>query len=135
MVRKNTERITGWVFDLKSNLRLATRSADNGDTEILRVDGDGFSKIYSCSVFESCSPVQFQTGDARLYIASNKDADLISLQLMDPQTGKTEIVESDPLGKVDLGGQLFSEATDELVETWYTAARVKTYLQEQGLRR
>ncbi len=29
--------------------------------------------------------------------------------LLDPQTGKTEMVESDPLGKVDLGGALFSE--------------------------
>jgi dipeptidyl aminopeptidase/acylaminoacyl peptidase len=132
LVRKNTERITGWVFDHKGDLRLATRSADNGDTEILRVDGDGFFKIYSCNVFESCGPSQFQPGNQRLYIESNKDADLISLQLIDPQTGKTETVESDPLGKVDLGGELFSEATDELVETWYTAARVKTYYKNKA---
>jgi hypothetical protein len=42
---------------------------------------------------------------------TNKDADLTSLELLDPQTGKTEMVESDPLGKVDFGGALFSEAT------------------------
>src|SRR6185295_12202193 len=36
LVRKNTERITGWIFDLKDQLRLATRAADNGDTEVLR---------------------------------------------------------------------------------------------------
>src|SRR6202166_3207355 len=40
LVRKNTERITGWVFDLKGQLRVATRSAENGDTEVLRVDAD-----------------------------------------------------------------------------------------------
>ena len=51
---------------------------------------------------------------------------------MDPQTGKTETVESDPLGKVDFGGALFSEATDELVETWYIAARAKTYYKEKA---
>jgi Tol biopolymer transport system component len=51
LVRTNTERITGWDFDLQGNLRLAARSAENGDTEILRVDSDKFSKIYSCSVF------------------------------------------------------------------------------------
>jgi hypothetical protein len=28
LIRKNTERITGWVFDLKGQLRLATRSAE-----------------------------------------------------------------------------------------------------------
>src|SRR5215510_3859690 len=60
LVRKNTERITGWNFDLQGNLRLGTRSAENGDTEVLRVDPDKFTKIYSCNVFETCGPIQFQ---------------------------------------------------------------------------
>jgi dipeptidyl aminopeptidase/acylaminoacyl peptidase len=132
LVRKNTERITGWVFDLKGQLRMATRSAENGDTEVLRVDSDAFTKVFSCSVFESCDPLQFQPGDQRLYMETNKDADLTSLELLDPQTGKTEMVESDPLGKVDFGGALFSEATDELVETWYIDARVKTYYKNKS---
>src|SRR6185436_17314408 len=33
LLRQNSERITGWIFDLKDQLRLATRSAENGDTE------------------------------------------------------------------------------------------------------
>jgi Tol biopolymer transport system component len=40
LVRKNTERIAGWFFDLKGQLRLAERVADNGDQEVLRVDTD-----------------------------------------------------------------------------------------------
>lgn len=132
LIRKNTERITGWVFDLKGQLRLATRSAENGDTEMLRVDADGFTKVYSCSVFETCAPLHFQPGDQRVYMESNKGAELISLVLFDPQTSKTEMVESDPLGKVDLGGALFSESTDELVETWYIAARTKTYYKDKA---
>ena len=132
LVRKNTERITGWVFDLKGQLRMATRSAENGDTEVLRVDADAFTKVYSCSVFESCNPLQFQPGDQRLYMETNKDGDLTALELLDPHTGKTEMVESDPLGKVDFGGALFSEATDELVETWYIAARAKTYYKNKA---
>jgi len=131
LIRKNTERITGWVFDLKGQLRLVTRSAENGDTEFLRVDPEGFSKIYSCSVFETCDPLHFQPGDQKLYIETNKDAELISLALMDPMTGTVEKVESDPLAKVDLGGALFSEATDELVETWYVDARARTYYQNK----
>jgi dipeptidyl aminopeptidase/acylaminoacyl peptidase len=132
LIRKNTERITGWVFDLKGRLRLATRSAENGDTEMLRVDTDGFTKVYSCSVFETCEPLQFQPGDQRIYMETNKGAELISLVLFDPQTGRSEMVESDPLGKVDLGGALFSESTDELVETWYFADRVKTYYKNKA---
>lgn len=127
LVRKNSERLTGWVFDLKGNLRLATRAAENGDNEILRVDSEGFTKIYSCSVFETCGPLQFQPGNQRVYMETNKDANLVSLALFNPESGKAEPVESDPQGKVDFGGALFSEATDELVETWYIAARAKTY--------
>src|SRR5579862_9843852 len=33
LLRKNTDRISGWVFDLDGKLRLATRTADNGDQE------------------------------------------------------------------------------------------------------
>ncbi len=130
LVRKNTDRITGWTFDLKGQLRIATRSADNGDTEILRVDADKMTTIYACSVFETCNPLHFHTDNSRVYMESNKGADLISLLLLDPENGNTEVVETDPLGKVDLGGALFSQATDELIETWYTAARTKTYFKD-----
>ena len=75
--------------------------------------------------------MQFQPGNQRIYMETNKGTDLTSLVLFDPQTMKTEMVESDPLGKVDFGGALFSEATDELVETWYTADRVKEYYKDK----
>jgi dipeptidyl aminopeptidase/acylaminoacyl peptidase len=132
LVRKNTDRVTQWVFDLDGNLRMATRSAENGDTEFLRVDPDQLTKVYSCNVFESCAPMQFQSGNQRVYIQTNKDANLVSLALFDLQSGKAEPVESDPLGKVDFSGALFSEASDELVETWYTAARTKTYYKQKA---
>ena len=50
LIRKNTDRIAGWEFDLKDQLRLAVRTTDKGDTEILRVDDGGFTKIYECGV-------------------------------------------------------------------------------------
>jgi dipeptidyl aminopeptidase/acylaminoacyl peptidase len=134
LVRQNTERITGWQFDLKGQLRLATRSAENGDTEILRVDADKFTQVYSCSVFETCNPVRFDRDGKRVYMQTNKGADvnLISLVLFDPETGKTETVESDPLKKVDFGGAMFSEATDELVGTSYYYDREKRYFRDKG---
>ncbi len=131
LLRKNTDRITGWEFDVKGELRLAVRNAENGDTEILRVDTDKLTKIYSCSVFETCSPLHFLPDCSKVYIQTNKDANLISLALLDPATGKTEAVESDPLGKNDFGGALFSEVNDELQETWYTADRTKTYYRDK----
>ncbi len=132
LLRKNTDRIVGWSFDVKGQLRLGIRNADNGDTEILRVDADKLTQIYSCTVFESCYPIHFLPDGSRVYMQTNKGIDLTSLVLLDPATGKTELVESDPLGKVDFGGALFREDNDELVETWYTDARVKTYFRDKA---
>jgi dipeptidyl aminopeptidase/acylaminoacyl peptidase len=134
LMRKNTERIAGWNFDLQGNLRLATRSAENGDTEILRVDSDKFTKIYSCDVFESCGVVRFQKDGKRAYMETNKgaDMDLSSLALFDPETGKTEIVESDPLKKVDFGEAFFSEVTDELAFTVYEEDKPRYYFKDKG---
>jgi hypothetical protein len=53
LIRKNTERLTGWIFDLKDQLRLATRSAENGDTQVLRVDEKAFTKVYTSNVYET----------------------------------------------------------------------------------
>jgi dipeptidyl aminopeptidase/acylaminoacyl peptidase len=134
LMRKNTERIEGWQFDLQGNLRLATRSAESGETEILRVDSDKFTKIYSCSVFESCGVIRFAKDGKRAYMETNKgaDMDLTALALLDPETGKTEIVESDPLKKVDFGGAFFSEATDELAFTVYVEDKPRYYFKDKA---
>lgn len=134
LVRKNTEKISRWVFDQKGRLRLATRSADNGDNQVLRVDPDKFTLVYSCSVFETCVPVRFNKDGSRVYMETNKgdDVDLASLALFDPATGKTEMVESDPLKKVDFGSALFSEKTDELVMTSYEDAHTRRYFRDKG---
>jgi dipeptidyl aminopeptidase/acylaminoacyl peptidase len=133
LMRKNTERISGWDFDLQGNLRLAERSAENGDTEILRVDSDKFTKVYSCNVFEECRVVRFQKEGKRAYMATNRgpDMDLAALVLIDPETGKTEMVESDPLKRVDFTGAVFSEVTDELAITQYRDDRLRRYFKDK----
>jgi dipeptidyl aminopeptidase/acylaminoacyl peptidase len=134
LIRKNTDRFTGWVFDLKDQLRLATRSADNGDTEVLRVDGDGFKKVYSCNVFETCGPVQFHKDGKRVYMITNKgkEIDLLRLVLFDPETGKEELVESDPVNRVDFGDAIFSKVTDELIATTYEDERSRIYWRDKS---
>lgn len=133
LVHKNTERITAYVFDLNGQLRLATRSAENGDNEILRVDQDKLTKVYSCTVFESCDPLRFNKDGKRVYLQTNKgEGDLISLVLFDPASAKTEMVESDPQKRVDFGGAQFSEATDELVETSYYDEKERRYFRDKG---
>src|SRR5437867_2113400 len=134
LVRRNTERIVGWTFDLKGQLRLATRVNDNGDTEVLRVDDKGFTKVYSCNVFEACGPVRFHKDGQRVYFETNKGAgaDLVKLELFDPMTGKEELVESDPLNRVDLGNVSFSEVTDDIVATVYDDERQRVYFKDKS---
>ena len=134
LVRQNTERITSWIFDLKDQLRLATRSAENGDTEVMRVDEKGFSKVYSCNVFESCGPVRFHKDGKRVYFLTNKGAglDLLQLVLFDPATGKEEFVESDPLKRVDFGNASFSEVSEDLIATIYEDERVRFYWKDKA---
>jgi len=133
LVRKNTERIAGWDFDLEGRLRLATRVADNGDTEILKVEPEGFKKVYSCTVFESCGTDRFHKDGRRVYMQTNKgDVDLTRLVLFDPETGKEELVESDPMNRVDFGNAIFADATDELVGTAYEDERVRLYFRDKA---
>jgi len=134
LVRKNTERIVGWTFDLKDKLRLASRSNDNGDTEILRVDDNGFTKVYSCNVFEECGPVRYHKDGQRVYFETNKGAgiDLNQLELFDPATGKEELVESDPLKRVDIGDVTFSEVTEDLIATSYIDERPRVYFKDKS---
>jgi dipeptidyl aminopeptidase/acylaminoacyl peptidase len=87
LLRQNTERIAGWTFDNSGALRLATRTTEKGDTEILRVDPAGFTQIYSCTVFETCGPDRFNKGNTKVYIQTSKgDPDLTRLVLFDPTT-------------------------------------------------
>lgn len=136
LVRQNTERLTGWLFDNKDQLRLATRSTKSGDKEILRVDADGkFTKIYSCNLFETCSPIHFNKDNRRIYMISNKgeSVDLTRLVLFDLETGKEEAVESDPMSRVDLEDAAFSDVTDELVYTVYADDRQRFYFKDKTL--
>lgn len=132
LVRKNTERISGWDFDLSGQLRLAERILDNGDQEILRVEANGFTPVYSCSVFEACSVERFQKDGKQAYIQTNKGIDLTALALLDPATGKATIIESDPLKRVDFDAARFSQATDELVATFYTDDRQRVYFKDKS---
>jgi dienelactone hydrolase len=121
------------VFDLKDQLRLAVRTSDKGDTEVLRVDEKGFTKVYECSVFESCSPVRFHKDGQRVYMETNKgEPDLTRLILFDLATGKEDLVDADPKKHVDFGGPIFSDVTDELVGTTYVDDRTRYYWRDKA---
>ena len=133
LLRRNTDRISGWMMDLTGRLRLATRTTDSGDTEILQVTDTAFTPVYSCTVFETCFPVQFHRDNTRVYMVTNHGSpDLIGLVLFDPQTKKEELVESDPQKQVDFATAIFSEKTDELVATAYVGDTPRLYFRDKA---
>jgi dipeptidyl aminopeptidase/acylaminoacyl peptidase len=126
---KNTQKVGFWIYDRSGNVRLAFRQKDDGGNEVLRVDGDRLTQIYETTYLESGTPAGFDPGDKRVYMITNKgdDVDLARLELMDPATGKTEVIESDPEKQVDLADLAFDEATHELMATVYIGDRVRVY--------
>ena len=125
LVRKNTDKVGQWVFDNKSVLRMAVRTDEKGNTEILRVDSDKLTPVYSCDVFEQCTAIHFDQANEKVYLITNKGegTDLIQLAMLDPKTGDSKELESDPRKRVDLDDALFSEVDDRLIATIYNDDR------------
>jgi dipeptidyl aminopeptidase/acylaminoacyl peptidase len=133
LVRKNTEKIAGWEFDNDGNLRLADRTNQTGDTEILRVDPEGFKQIYYCTVMEGCKVAGFDAANKQVYLITNKGSlDLTELDLLDPTTGATTKVESDPEKRVDLGRVQRSEVDYRMLFTQYEDDRVRLYFKDKA---
>jgi dipeptidyl aminopeptidase/acylaminoacyl peptidase len=133
LISKNTDRLQGIIFDNADKMRLALRVPSNGDTEILRLDPGGKStKIYSCNLFEICSPIRFHKDNKRVYLQTNKgNPDLTQLVLLDLETGKEEIIESDPLKRVDFDSAVFSDVTNEIIYTAYTDEKTRRYWKDK----
>lgn len=133
LLRKNTEQISGWEFDHDGNLRLAERTNKAGDTEVLRVDADGFKQIYGCSVLESCGVADFDAANKQVYLVTNKgDIDLAEIELLDPATGATKKYESDPENRVDVEGIDLSSVDYHVYFTRYEDDRSRLYFKDKA---
>jgi len=134
LVRKNDQNVAGWDVDLKGNLRLGIRQTPDGGTEILRVDPDTLVSVYSVTADEDCNTIRFTPSGNTVYITTNKgDAlDKTELQMFNLTTGKTTLVERDPMNEVDFGSAIFSEVTDELLATVYVGDKVRVYPKQKA---
>ncbi|RZU29676.1 S9 family peptidase [Edaphobacter modestus] len=132
LVRQNTEHISGWDFDNNGDLRLAARTNQAGDTEILSVTADGFKQIYGCNVLEQCGVVAFTPDNKQGYLITNKGAmNFIELETIDPVSGATAKVESDPDGRVDLQGMVTSRLDHRIIFTMYEDDRPRLYFHDK----
>ncbi len=132
LVRQNTEQIASWTFDNAGELRVAVRTNQAGDTELLRVDADGFKQIYSCTVLEGCGIAGFDGANKQVYLVTNKGAiDLSELDMMDPVSGATTKSESDPEKRVDIQDVQISEIDHRILFTGYEDDRTRLYFRDK----
>ena len=131
---QNLTKITGYNFDNNGELRLASKTTDEGDTEIYRVTEGGLVKCYSCNSEETCYVIRFHKDNRLVYMVTNKgDIDLTELVLLDPVRGTIEKVESDPQNQVDFGGASFSQVTNDLVATSYIGDKPRIYFKNERM--
>jgi len=77
--------------------------------------------------------VRFHKDNQRLYIDTNKGAaDLARLAVLDLQSGQDELVESDPLNRVDFGAAQISEVTDQIAATFYQDEKQRIYWKDKS---
>lgn len=134
LLRLNTENISSWFFDHAGTLRLAIRVTVDGGSELLRVDANGLTRIIDATVYESQYPYSFTHDNSQIFLVTNRgDINLIELHLLNPETGETSKIESDPENEVDFGDLRLSESDQRLQYTSYIADRQRYYFYDQQL--
>ncbi|WP_441000920.1 S9 family peptidase [Fodinibius sp. SL11] len=131
LIRQNDQGIAGWVVDNNGELRLGVRQTQSGGTELLRIDGDELVKVFEVDNEEALNPIRFHKDNEQVYMATNKDRDLNSLFLFNPQNEELSLVESDPENEVDFNGAIFSNETHELLATTYVGDRLRVYPKDE----
>ena len=134
LIYENTDKIAGWDFDNEDVLRMAVRTTEDGSTEILNITDDGFKTVYTCSVDETAGISGFHKDNKKAYLITNKgDINLSQLMMIDPVTGETEFVESDPEEAVDFGGTIRSNISHEILATIYVGAKQRVYFRDKEM--
>lgn len=133
LVRQNEDRIGGWYFDWDEKLRFASKTRDDGYTEILRLDGDKWTSIYEVDALESAGIVAFTPDNTQVYMTTNKGRNFTELVQLDPLSSKEKVIDRDPEGRVDLGTASFNPNSRKLEYTQYEDDRERIYFKNPKL--
>ena len=137
LLRENTNRYTSWIFDRADRLRLASRSTEDGDSELWRLDEEDETLVYEWSMLETAYTSGFHADNERVYLVSDKgdDRDKSKLFLMDINTLEKTFIEKDPKNRVDFAGTWRSDNTGEIIATFYVDDRVRIYFKDEEYER
>jgi dipeptidyl aminopeptidase/acylaminoacyl peptidase len=129
---ENNDRIVGYDFDWDDNLRIYYRTDEQGNTAMLYKKGDSLVKIYETTVTETAYAAGWNEDNSKFYLVTNVgDLDLSTLYLMDPETEKMQLIESDPENRVDFGGLSLDQNTRKIIGTSYTDDKTRRYFKDK----
>ena len=124
----NPGTFLGYVADLENKVRVAYAVDSAGEYQLWArsSEGAGWRMVKKYAVEDRIVPLRFAR-DGRVYMISNEGSDLNRLVLVDLNTGNETVVDSDPLGQVDLGQAFFDDATGQLLMTRYIGDTARLY--------
>ena len=133
LIIQNDEGIGTWITDLEGAVRLAYRVRLEAGNEILKVEDGRLTPVYACQIEEMCSPIRFHPDGQRVYLKTNRDANFVQLELLNLDTQQSQLIEADPENQADFEGAVFSEATGELITTFYMGDRRRFYPKNEAM--
>lgn len=124
----NPGTFLGYVADKRNQVRAAYAVDSGGHYQLYGRKDESWPwrMVKSYAVEDKITPLRFAS-DGRLYMTSNEGSDLARLVLADLSTGKETVVDSDPLGQVDIDRILFDDITGELLMTRYVGDTARLY--------
>ncbi len=133
LIYENKERITSYTFDWDDNLRILSKTDEQGNTTFFKINKDkSLTKIYDVTVKEEAGFVGFNEDNSKAYLETNKgDLDKSALFLMDLNTLQLEKVHSDPNNRVDFGGLIMDINTRKPVAFTYTDDKTVYYWKDE----
>ena len=124
----NPGTFLGYAADQHNRVRAAYAVDSTGHYQLWARDSERapWRMVKAYAVEDRITPLRFAT-DGRLFATSNQGSDLGRLVLIDLSSGRETVVDSDPLGQVDLDQALFDERTGELLMTRYVGDTARLY--------
>lgn len=128
LAAQNPGTFLGYVADKRNRVRAAYAVDSTGRYQLFARESENapWRMVKSYAVEDKITPLRFAS-DSRLYMTSNEGSDLARLVLADLSTGKETVIDSDPLGQVDIDRIFFDDITGELLMTRYVADTARLY--------
>jgi dipeptidyl aminopeptidase/acylaminoacyl peptidase len=126
---ENPGNFTGYLADLKNQVRVATAISANGETQIHARNSEQqqWRLVKRYPIEDITSVLAFHQDGKRIYVKSSFSRNLSALCLLDLSTGDETLVHQDPENESDLVSAIFDPKTNQLLAVQYEGDKVRSY--------